>query len=566
MNKFLKDTKIGQRLLIGFGILTILLLGASGLSLWGNNAINQSLDSVIVYSGKLERVYIMGNAIDLVFLDVGNLSLAPDTADLSKLQADVEAQRATYKENLTYLKDAATNDTDRGLLKNIEDALATGREANNEILVLAAEGNDAWVAGNRDKAQKVFHEKSFPSNDKIEQAFVEYVAYRQSRIGTIDQGAADLLVTLRIWVIALAVVSLVLAILLSVLTTRSITNPLADAIHFTETLAQGNFSQDPSETLKKRGDELGDLGHAFQTMVGNVRALLGGLTSGVQTTASSSTELTAISEETSASASESLQKSNSVAAAAEEMSANTMSVAAGMDQANSNLNAVATAVEEMTATIGEIARNSEKAHATTEQAAFKVDQFSVIMKGLGQAAQEIGKVTETITSISSQTNLLALNATIEAARAGAAGKGFAVVASEIKELAHQTAAATSEIKEKIGTIQDSTVGAVADIEKIVHVIRDVNEIVTSIAAAIQEQATVTQDIAGNIAQASSGVREANQRVAQTATVSASIAQEIAEVSSSVGLISSASTQVQTSALELSQLAEELNQMVSKFKV
>jgi methyl-accepting chemotaxis protein len=237
-----------------------------------------------------------------------------------------------------------------------------------------------------------------------------------------------------------------------------------------------------------------------------------------------------------------------------------------MDQANSNLNAVATAVEEMTATIGEIARNSEKAHATTGQAAFKVDQFSVIMKGLGQSAQEIGKVTETITSISSQTNLLALNATIEAARAGTAGKGFAVVASEIKELAHQTAAATSEIKEKIGTIQDSTVGAVADIEKIVHVIREVNEIVTSIAAAIQEQATVTQDIAGNIAQASRGVREANQRVAQTATVSASIAQEIAEVSSSVGQISSASTQVQTSALELSKLAEELNQMVSKFKV
>ncbi len=72
-----------------------------------------------------------------------------------------------------------------------------------------------------------------------------------------------------------------------------------------------------------------------------------------------------------------------------------------------------------------------------------------MMKDLGRAAQEIGQVTETITSISAQTNLLALNATIEAARAGAAGKGFAVVANEIKELAQQTAAATEDIKRKI---------------------------------------------------------------------------------------------------------------------
>ena len=75
------------------------------------------------------------------------------------------------------------------------------------------------------------------------------------------------------------------------------------------------------------------------------------------------------------------------------------------------------------------------------------------MHQLGTAAQEIGKVTETITNISSQTNLLALNATIEAARAGTAGKGFAVVANEIKELAQQTASATEDIKSKILGVQ-----------------------------------------------------------------------------------------------------------------
>ncbi len=128
-------------------------------------------------------------------------------------------------------------------------------------------------------------------------------------------------------------------------------------------------------------------------------------------------------------------QAHAVAAAAEQMTANVISVAAGMEQTTTNLASVASATEQMTATIGEIAGNSEKARRITEEATRQAARISEQMNQLGAAAQQIGKVTETITEISSQTNLLALNATIEAARAGSAGKGFAVVANEIKELA-----------------------------------------------------------------------------------------------------------------------------------
>jgi methyl-accepting chemotaxis protein len=95
----------------------------------------------------------------------------------------------------------------------------------------------------------------------------------------------------------------------------------------------------------------------------------------------------------------------------------------------------------------------QPARAISDQAVDKAGETSGQMDGLGQAAEGIGKVVETITEISEQVNLLALNATIEAARAGEAGKGFAVVANEIKELAKQTSTATLEIKEKIANIQ-----------------------------------------------------------------------------------------------------------------
>lgn len=358
-------------------------------------------------------------------------------------------------------------------------------------------------------------------------------------------------------------ISLLAGIVLAFLTSRSITVPLSKSVAFAKTIAKGDFSQ---KLAIDRGDEVGQLVIALDEVVETLGGMFKDITTGVKTLASSSTDLASISQQLAQRAEDSSSRANAVAAAVEQMSVNTASVAASMEQTSANTQSVATATEEMTATISDIAGNSEKARAITEAAVNQSNKISEQMKGLGQAAIEIGKVTETITSISAQTKLLALNATIEAARAGAAGKGFAVVANEIKELAQQTAAATEDIKVKIDGIQSCTSVTVTDIEKITQVVREVNDIVSMIAAAIEEQSSVTRDIAGNITQASEGVREANERVSQTSSVSQSIAQDVAGVNQVASEISNNSGQVQVSAGRLSDLAEQLKGMVTQFKV
>lgn len=418
------------------------------------------------------------------------------------------------------------------------------------------------------------------------------------------------------------VIGVLAAITLGVLLSRSISRPLVSVVGHLETMSKGDYTVEIETIHVERGDEIGSVAKAVATLSASMRKMVGDLTVNANTVASSATELSAVSVQTAQSvqalsaktataavaAAESSANALSVAAAmgqattnltsvasaTEEMSANTTDVAASMEQASANLSSVASATEEMSATIGEIAANSERARSISQQAGEQAASVSALMQQLGDAAQEIGQVTETITDISSQTNLLALNATIEAARAGAAGKGFAVVANEIKELAKQTAAATEDIKTKIGGVQASAGNAISDIEKITAVVAEVGHIVASIATAIEEQAAVTRDVAGNIAQASFGVQEANERVNQTATVTRdvadniaqasagvreanervnqtaagakSMAQDIAGVDTAAAEIRAGGEQVQASAAELSQLAEQLKSLVGQFRV
>ncbi len=366
----------------------------------------------------------------------------------------------------------------------------------------------------------------------------------------------------RLITIVCLVIGVLLAVGFGLLLTRLITKPLFKGVDLAKAMADGDLTRTMDVDQK---DEIGILAKSLNDMAGNLRRMFGDINSGVLRVDDSSTQLAAIANQMSAGASSTADRSGQVAAAAEEMSANQSSIAAAMEQASVNVNMVASATEEMSATINEIAANSGKAKEITTVAVQQSRKASERVNELGKAADEINKVTEAITEISEQTNLLALNATIEAARAGEAGKGFAVVANEIKDLARQTAAATLDIKNKIAGVQEATGVTVKEINEIGQVIADVDKIVATIAAAVEEQTATTKEISQNVQQASQGIGEVNENVAQSSAVSSEIAADIATVNSSANEMNQASRQVKVSAEELSVIADRLKEMMAKFK-
>jgi methyl-accepting chemotaxis protein len=122
------------------------------------------------------------------------------------------------------------------------------------------------------------------------------------------------------------------------------------------------------------------------------------------------------------------------------------------------------------------------------------------------------------------------------------------------------------VKQRISrSLYKNTAGTVKEIGNITAVVNEINDIVSTIATAIEEQATTTREISGNVTQAFQGIGEVNESVSQSSRVAKDISGEISDVTCAAGEISDSSSQINSSATELQGLAERLNAVVRKFK-
>ena len=297
-------------------------------------------------------------------------------------------------------------------------------------------------------------------------------------------------------------------------------------------------SGDLTHEIKVDGkDAIGEMGTGLRAFFCDLRGHIKQMATTAQTLASSSDQLTSISQE--------------MAGTAEETSAQANVVSNTCQEVNRNVQTVATGAEEMEASIREIAQNANEAEKVVSSAVHLADSANTTIKKLEESSAEVGQVVKVITSIAEQTNLLALNATIEAARAGEAGKGFAVVANEVKELANQTAKATEEIRSKIQAIQSDTGSAIDAIGKISKIINQINDISSTIASAVEEQTATTAEIGRNVSEAAKGTTAISDNIS-------GVAQATKNTSQGIG-------QNQQAAAELARMAADLQMLVGKFK-
>lgn len=324
---------------------------------------------------------------------------------------------------------------------------------------------------------------------------------------------------------AVAGAAIVIGVLLTFLTGRAISRPVVEMTASMERLASG----DTFATIPARGrrDEIGQMADAVQVFKENaieserlreeqtrneLRVEQEKRNATLEMADNLEASVMSVVEKVGSAADEMKATAQFMSEASEQTTSRATTVASASEEATVTAQTVASASEELSNSIQEITRQVDDAKGLAAEGKERAISTNQAVQGLSDGAQKIGDVVDLINAIAEQTNLLALNATIEAARAGESGKGFAVVASEVKELASQTAKATEEIRQQIGTMQESTNVTVGEIENVVQAMSQISEMTEAVSFSVGEQNAATRDIATNIQQTASGTQDVSENI------------------------------------------------------
>ncbi len=557
-----KNIPIGGKLAIGFGLVLLFLSVISSFSWYGFHYINAGISENLYLSSIKELV--LQKEID--HLQWRN-SITDLLTDARKNTLDVQADDHKCKLGI-WLYGQERKDAEAKMpgiaqlfqqLEKPHQNMHDSARIIQETITKNKGAREAFLP----EVGKIFQETTLPALGLVRDQLHAVNTEIDKQLGTSKEALQAKIAFQKMLILFVSLGALVIGVLLSAAIGRGITGVLKKAVLFAGNIAGGDLT---GKFETERRDELGSLAKALGTISQNLSKMIGTMNGEVVGLASASNELTSLSHRMSEGATLVSEMSTSVAAATEEMSSNMNSLAAASEEASTNVNIVASAAEEVSSSIAEVAGKTREARGITADAVALAKSSSEKVDALGLAANEISKVTQVITEISDQTNLLALNATIEAARAGDAGKGFAVVAHEIKELAKQTAAATSEIRTSIESIQSSTAETVTEIRQIAEVIDKVDNIVADIATSVEEQSTTTNEISTNVQQAALGINEVNGNVAQSSSVSSMVAADIAKVSQTASELAGNGSDVEASAQDIEKIAGYLKTLSGQFKI
>lgn len=458
----MKNLKIKDRVLWGFGAMVLIALAMGGLGFYGISRLSGTMEDI-----KTSKIPAIRTLKDLEFnrmvTRVESISVRNDI-DLRELQGIANRRKVLFERIGQLWNDlmslSETIGTDEETRKDAETRYQLWRKSHEKL----DQTITSMLEAPSDHREAIYDQYrsavlSIMSTSDSVGEILESLASTINKEIDIDISSEQALgETLSVVSLMAIVLGGILAFLLAYGITSSVAHPIEEGVNLLTRLKNGDLRKDVPEKILNRRDEIGELGHSIQALTEDMRNQIVAM-------AEVSTSLSTSAYQISAAVSQ-------VTASAEETSAAVVQTTATMEEVRST----AALTDKKSKDVADNAQKGIKVVQRGRDATEKLlsglkkigDQMNSIAKTivrLSEQSQEIGDITDTVEDLAEQSNLLAVNAAVEAAKAGEEGRGFAVVAQEIKALAEQSKQSAKEVHKILREIQKATDAAVMATEQ-----------------------------------------------------------------------------------------------------
>ncbi len=559
---------IGKKLLGGFLFILILLAIGSGVSNNRISHIDKTYQGLI--TGNVAKA-MMAKDLDIYYINqsnsIKNYLLTGNDQFLVQYETNADAATKT----INRMEDTYKRAEDKEIIKQLSALQVRYSEIIKKEIAFKNIGDEIGYTNLMNTTEKTIStvfQKKITDLNRGQETLVS-VGLKET---TKDVGSTKSIV------LYLGIFSFIIGIFLAYYISRSISNPIKLAAEAVQEVSQGNLHIDHLKV--KHHDEVGDLIKGINRMNQDLREVVGRIHESSSSVASSSEELAASAEQS--------------MSASEQVSRITQVSAEGIEQQLLQYEELCSSISEMNDGIHQITENSEEMLQITGKTSVltreggeiinlvvgqmnqinqSVTKASTSIISLRERSNEISQIIEIITGVAEQTNLLALNAAIEAARAGEHGKGFSVVAEEVRKLAEESKKSANQITVMINHIQKEANQSVQMMSEettlVEHGLKETENAHETFALISQAMNEVTD----KVVEVSSSVQQL-MAVSKQILESVDFAKRVAEKSVLSSQESAAATQEQFAAMEevaasaqfLSQMAEDLQSIISKFKL